>query len=515
MLISVTFLFLDLWGIYPKWLGKTVIGLQYAPAFVKTFTVVGWSTVVVLVLSFITLLFGRLYCSHICPLGIYQDFVSFIRKRITRKKVLFKPRKAQNYWRFGILSIVIISFLAGFSLFLNILEPYSNFGKIVSNLVRPAFFHFNNILANWFNSKGNYTFFSVTFGKINWLSVAWAGVFGIIVSVLSFLHGRLFCNLICPVGSFLGLLSKFSLFKLQFDNSKCNNCARCSLACKSECIDIKNKKVDFTRCVGCFNCTTACQNNAMKYKFSYCKSTEKEQFNKELEDNSRRDFLKKSIVTVAGAVFAVKMAKAATTGAGRKNEGHHLNHISHKRNFPVTPPGSQSIVHFTELCTACHICVSTCPTGVLRPSLFDYGIKGSMQPHMDFSSSFCNYECTHCSSVCPTGAIIPIPKEQKKITQMGFVRFEVNNCVVKLDETSCGACAEHCPTSAVKMIHYKDDLTIPSINTNICIGCGACEHACPAKPNKAIWVEGNPVHRKASLPQEKALETKQSDDFPF
>ena len=84
--------------------------------------------------------------------------------------------------------------------------------------------------------------------------------------------------------------------------------------------------------------------------------------------------------------------------------------------------------------------------------------------------------------------------EDKKLTQMGKVHFIIKNCVVYTDETSCGSCAEHCPTQAVRMVPYKDGLTIPETHHSTCIGCGACEHVCPAKPNKAIYVDGNPVH---------------------
>ena len=514
MLLSVTFIFLDLWDLFPRELGKKLIGIQYAPALFTTFTLAGWTTIAFVAITLITLVIGRVYCSHICPLGVFQDVVSFIRKKTTRKKVLFKPRKAQNYWRFGILALTVISFVAGFSLLMNLLEPYSNYGKIVSNLFRPLFYQLNNVASGLLSAHGNFSLFHISYGAISWLSVAYSSLFAATVIGLSFLHGRLFCNLICPVGSWLGLLAKVSLFKIQFNESKCNNCSRCSMSCKSECIDVKNKSVDFSRCVGCFNCVSTCSNNALGYKLSLPQIKKKEkalQAETSQAENSRRDFFKKGMATVAGTVMAVELGKAAGFGGTDKA----YNSVSNNRRFPVSPPGSQSLAHFNARCTACHLCVSACPTGVLRPAFFEYGMAGLMQPHMDFKSSFCNYECTHCSNTCPVGAILPLSHDEKKLTQIGFVRFEINNCVVKIDGTSCGACAEHCPTSAVKMIPYKNGLTIPSVNTHICIGCGGCEHACPAKPNKAIWVEGNPVHQKAVLPHQEKLENKEQEDFPF
>jgi ferredoxin len=98
---------------------------------------------------------------------------------------------------------------------------------------------------------------------------------------------------------------------------------------------------------------------------------------------------------------------------------------------------------------------------------------------------------------------------------MGKVHFIIKNCVVYTDETSCGSCAEHCPTQAVHMVPYKDGLTIPETNPSICIGCGACEHVCPAKPNKAIYVDGNPVHQVAREPEIEKQEEIKSEEFPF
>jgi ferredoxin-type protein NapF len=189
--------------------------------------------------------------------------------------------------------------------------------------------------------------------------------------------------------------------------------------------------------------------------------------------------------------------------------------FSKRIEYPVTPPGSVSQHHFTRACTACHLCVSACPTGVLQPSLFEYGLAGMMQPFMDYDVDFCNYECTRCSEICPNGAILPLTAEEKLTTQIGVVRFEKHNCIVHTDGTACGSCSEHCPTQAVKMVPYIGELTIPEIIPDICIGCGACEYACPVTPYKAIVVDGHLEHAIAQKPEETELEEKPLEDFPF
>jgi ferredoxin len=138
-----------------------------------------------------------------------------------------------------------------------------------------------------------------------------------------------------------------------------------------------------------------------------------------------------------------------------------------------------------------------------------------MQPHMNYAVEYCNYDCIICGEVCPTGAILPLTVEDKKLTQTGVVHFIIEKCIVYTDNTSCGSCSEHCPTQAVKMIPYKDELTIPKTQTDICIGCGACEYACPVKPYTAIFIDGNFFHQVAKAPKIEEMEVKTQEEFPF
>jgi ferredoxin len=183
----------------------------------------------------------------------------------------------------------------------------------------------------------------------------------------------------------------------------------------------------------------------------------------------------------------------------------------------VTPPGSIGVDHFSRLCTACHLCVSVCPTQVIHPALLEYGVAGIFQPRMDYRINYCSYECVLCTTVCPTGAIRPLPLEEKKLAQIGKATFIKDDCVVVAKKKDCGACAEHCPTKAVTMVPYEGALRIPQTNNEICIGCGACEHACPTLPNKAIYVESNIVHQVAKKPEIKKLEepVNTGSEFPF
>ena len=188
---------------------------------------------------------------------------------------------------------------------------------------------------------------------------------------------------------------------------------------------------------------------------------------------------------------------------------------THTRQVPISPPGSLGHAHLERHCTACHLCVSKCPSHVLKPAFTEYGLAGMMQPMMYFDKGFCNFDCTVCSDVCPNGAILPLTVEQKHLTQVGRVIFVEDFCIVHTDGTSCGACSEHCPTQAVSMIPYREGLTIPHTDPDICVGCGGCEYVCPAVPHKAIYVEGEEIHLQAKPFEDAEAHEEEIDGFGF
>ena len=329
---------------------------------------------------------------------------------------------------------------------------------------------------------------------------------------MSFNKGRLFCNTLCPVGTLLGLISKMSLYKISINLEKCNSCNLCTRSCKSGCIDKKNKTVDFSRCVACYNCISVCPSGGITYFKTSIPSKKINSSQADLiaekTDLKRRETITKTffyVLTLAG------LSSAQTKIVPKKE-----NKTPFIKKYPVSPPGSKSLDHFTTACTACHLCISACPTQVLQPSFLEYGFLGILQPRMDYKISFCNFDCTICGDICPSGAILPISQSIKKTIQLGKAHFIKENCIVEIEKSECGACSEHCPTKAVKMVPYNN-LHLPEVKNEYCVGCGACEYACPTKPYKAIYVEGNPIHLTAEKMPEEKLKDKldYQEEFPF
>lgn len=493
---SITLSFLDFTGFLPESPG-VLTDIQFIPALLAL------NVVVLAALVITTLLFGRVYCSSVCPMGIYQDIVAWLSKKL-KKKRRYTYGKAKIVLRWSVLGATMVAFLFGFTFLLGLLDPYAAYGRIVTHIFRPAYLAGNNLLENIFTSFGNYSLYKAGIYSLGVFSLITALITLFVIGFLAWRNGRTYCNTICPVGTTLGFLSRFSLFKIRFVDEKCNRCGLCSMKCKASCIDPKNKIIDPDRCVTCFNCIEACNRGAMRYALAKPVLPFRRTKAGKPTDESRRRFLSATLIT---SLAAGKLAaQTATVPFLSKREP--------KRQTPIAPPGAISFDRFSGKCVSCHLCVSKCPSHVIKPAFLEYGPGGMMQPKLYFDHGFCNYDCTVCGDVCPTDALVKLSREEKHHTQMGKVNFIRENCIVYYDETSCGACSEHCPTQAVHMVPYKGSLTIPETNPEICVGCGGCEYVCPAIPYKAIYVEGLAAHNTIEIKQEKAEEVV-IDEFGF
>lgn len=479
---------------------------QFVPSLIGFINSIGWAFAGFILILILTFLFGRIYCSFFCPLGILQDVLIFFQRKFSRKKT-FKYRKPENIVRYGILILSLVVLFGGSAIIFSFLDPYSLFGKINTMLFKPVLALGNNLLSRILSSFDIYSLYPVEIRTIKIPAFIFSLVFFIFLVWLTLKFSRLYCNLICPVGTLLGIPSAISLFRISLDKNQCTNCGLCSAVCKAGCIDVLNKKVDHTRCVVCFNCLSSCLQNGVRYSI---RKQQKTFPRADSDGNGRRKFLGISAALLS-SFFLVDNTLFAQR---RRRQGQNKPPVPVNRQHPTAPPGSVNINHFNNLCTSCYLCVSACPTQVLQPSLLTYGLNGILQPHMDYKTSFCNFDCTRCGEVCPTGAILPLSIEEKKITQIGIAKFIQRNCIVITDGTDCGACSEHCPTKAVDMRPHKNGLLLPHVTEELCVGCGACEYACPTDP-KSIYVEGNPVHEKAEKPVVEEIKAESSDDFPF
>lgn len=474
----ITLLFLDFTGTM-TWAG-ILAKLQFLPA------LLAGNLIIVILLVVLTLVFGRIYCSVICPMGILQDILA----KLNWKKNRFTYSPALNWLRYIMLAVLAVSMVLGISSVTALLAPYSSFGRIAQNLMQPIYIYCNNLLASVAESMNSYAFYTTDLWVRSMPTLIIAAVTFVLILVLAVIGGRTYCNTICPVGTILGFLSRFSLLKVVIDTDKCKNCRKCERNCKASCIDIKNHTIDYSRCVTCGNCLGNCNFGAMKYSVTFGKSGETGKTGNSAPSSDRRAFIVGTGLAIAGTALAQEKKKVDGGLAIIEAK------VAPVRNTSLTPPGSLSAKNMQSKCTACQLCVSNCPNGVLRPST---DLQTLMQPTMSYERGYCRPECNECSNVCPTGAIKPITLAEKTSTQIGHAVWVKKNCIPVTEGVSCGNCERHCPAGAITMIHLDDNEEgpmVPAVNESRCIGCGACENLCPARPFSAIYVEGHEVHKE-------------------
>lgn len=447
--VGITLLFV---GIGHQWWGW-MAGLQFLPSCIAL------NFAVIAGILLVTILFGRIYCSVICPMGVFQDCVNRVSSLRKGKKRRFKFHTENRALRDLVLAVFLIALMFGVQWLVAIIAPYSAYGRMIQNLVNPT-------------SPAAIIVAVCTFA---------------LISVCAWLWGREWCNSICPVGTVLSLFSRFAIFRPVIDTDKCVHCHACEKACKSSCINSFEQKIDYSRCVDCFDCLDDCKAGAIRYGFVN-PFKKKSAGPKSPEDKSgRRNF----IMTTAFLGGA-----AITSKAQEKHLDGGLADVKPKqtpvRAERLVPFGAGSVKEFYERCTGCQLCVSACPNNVLRPST---DLQHFMQPQMYYDKGYCRPECTACSQVCPTGAILPVMKEQKLLMHIGTASVNLDLCFAATGKESCGNCARHCPNGAIMMVENpKGGNRIPAVLEDKCIGCGACEFLCPSRPVSAITVNGRSVH---------------------
>lgn len=419
----------------------------------------------------VTLIFGRLYCSTVCPAGTVFDIVARLNRLTARRRLRYHYgyHRPLSKTRYSFLAFILLCAVLGLTAVIAIFDPFSSWSRMVVAVCRPAAV-----------SVGGFIVAAAT-------AVVWVS--------FSLRRGRLLCNTVCPVGTLLGVCSKASLFHPDINTDLCTNCGACSDVCKSECIDIFSHTIDPTRCVVCFDCMDVCPNGALTYRRGRHQLSipmlqpvgeppaisTADAATTDIRPLDRRAFL------LTGAVLASSLAAKATSKVRQHAAATGLLTPLN----PVTPPGIRSRRDFMSRCTGCGICVTACPSEVISISGMQYSLRNILLPVMDFSHSFCRYDCVRCTEVCPTDALTPLTPAEKHKTPIGKARIDINACILYADGDACGRCARRCPSKAIQIAtDSSNGRSAPHVSLDECIGCGACVYICPATPIKAIVIEG-------------------------
>ena len=412
LIIAIVVLLLAILGISGTFYSVKIFDIQILPLVQRVivdFSIFALSLLIGIII--LTVLFGRIYCSTICPLGIIQELIS----------ILFFDKKRKNKYtksypiKYFILAISLGILFGGSATFIRYIEPYSYFGS------------------------------AFTFSILGIIALL-----GIII--LTFFKNRFFCTNICPSGTILGIISKFSRNKIYIEKNNCVSCGNCETKCPAGCINSKNKTVNNETCIKCLKCIETCPKDGIKY------------------GKSQKEEIKFSIqrrkIIISTAVLAV-LGTMIKTGIIIKDK------IVEKFRDIILPPGAESEERLINTCYNCNLCVENCPTKIIVKANNDFPTI-----HIDYKNGCCDKDCNKCSQICPTGAIKRLNIKEKQRTRIAMAMIDREKCI------ECGLCTNNCPYGAI--IKTKEGTTI---NSEKCIGCGACKQACNTNAIKIYAVK--------------------------
>ena len=404
---------LSILGFSGKYYGIQIFDIQFVAlvqnAFLNTTL---YMVMLLLVLMAITVIFGRVYCSMLCPLGIFQEILMLLFAPLKKLLKMSTPYVQKHYvFSYVLAAVCFGGLLGGTVIILRHFDPYSIFGNAVS-----------------------------------------LGIYGLVfvalLTILVFFKNRFFFFFFCPVGALLGWVSRCSLFKIRINSMECVGCAKCAQKCPTGSIDFKNGTVNNETCIKCFNCLGVCH----RYALTYGLKKDDVSF-----DMGRRQFL------VRGGAF-ILLILAFKSGLM------YTRRVGQKFKNMLLPAGSGNVKDFANHCLNCNLCVKNCPMKIIKKANAEFPVV-----HLDYSHNHCDYNCHRCSEICPSGAIKPLTLAQKQRTKLGTAKIDTDICVkcglcvlecprkiirrakgaqpvvAENDCIGCGACQNVCPVEAIKV----------------------------------------------------------------
>ena len=430
----------------------------------------------------VTLLFGRVFCGWACPLGTLNNIVGSIREKA-------HAREGRNWYR--VKYFILIGVVASAVLTLQpvgIMDPLSLLIRSFSISVFPLFNYsvravFDTLFSS--NPLGIAVFtepvYSVlkknvlTFEQSYYNQNVFIGIIFFIILGTNLIEKRFWCKYLCPLGAFLGILSRFSFMKRSVSEG-CTECGSCAMVCPGNAAPDKKDQWKDTECLSCWNCDDICPQNAVTFGFKGKKASAS-------MDLGRR----RVIVAALSGIATVPLVRVTP-----------LHTANAKNPVLLRPPGSLEEKEFLQRCVKCGECMKVCITNGLQPTLLEAGLEGIWSPTLVPRIGYCEYRCTLCGQVCPTGAIKRLQLEEKAKVKIGLAMIDKGRCLPWAHGRPCIVCEEVCPTpiKAVwleeagvrdrqgKMVMVKQ----PHVDLELCIGCGICEAKCPVLGRPAIYV---------------------------
>ena len=455
----------------------------------------------------ITLIFGRIFCAWLCPLGTLLDCAKIsphpngLSQR-AKEKIRTLPQL-----KYVFLVLILVSSIFG----LQLVGYFDPFSILVRSLTFSVDTVFNYAVTSFFDliykhapewitgiSEPVYSFLKSTIlpYKQSFFSLTLLS-FLILIGILALekIEKRFWCKNLCPLGALLSLFSRFSLLK-RYPVKQCSNCSKCSEICSMNAFNASGYILS-EECNLCFDCVDACPKGNVSFKFTplyppFVRGEGKRGDIKEL--GKKGEIAKKPPINLSRRVFVT------TTLSGMALP--FISKINVRGNIHnpllIRPPGALVENEFLARCVRCGECMKVCLTNGLQPAFLDSGWEGMFTPVLIPQQGYCEYNCTLCGQVCPTGAIKKLSLQEKQKFVIGKAVINKDYCLPYKEGTPCMVCEEHCPVydKAIKFEEVfitdkkgkKVKLKRPYVVYDLCTGCGICENKCPVAETRAIKV---------------------------
>lgn len=310
----------------------------------------GWSLGVII----LTLLFGRVFCNWVCPFGTLHQFVGWLFNiKNPEQRIEANRYRPIQYFKYSVLIVFLIMAALG-ALQIGLLDPIAMMYRAMATVIAPA----SDMLVS---KMGATPLDSLKFGPgvadRVFVGSFWIGVLFLILVAANLRYPRFYCRVLCPLGALLGLLSRFSLFRIDRDVSRCTDCNLCLARCEGA--SDPHGKVRVSECLACMNCLDDCPEDALRFAMS---GLDKGQVLNG-PDLSRRRLLFAGIVGLLAFPFLRNNGRATDENFSPKM---------------IRPPGSVSEPEFLKKCIKCDQCLNVCPTNVLQPATF---LEGGFEVH--------------------------------------------------------------------------------------------------------------------------------------
>lgn len=470
-----------------------------------------WPALVLLVAA---VLLGRYFCGWLCPLGTTIDFgdkvAAYLRGRQPSDNgdTPFESTSSRRL-KYYLLALCVVTALAGLSLF-GYLDPLS---IAVRSYVLVVHAYVADVLG-WVLGA---------FGLSGARDVVRAGLQApteivfrlhvitalslLAILALALLGRRYWCRTVCPLGALYALAGKRSLTARKVSDA-CIHCRRCVAACPTACISPDGERTLAGECILCLNCQAVCPTDAIRF------------FGPERDQLVEVDLTRRGALA-ALAASAVCYPLFKIDPSGRLTKG---------GTFIRPPLAGSDEEEFLQRCLRCGQCMRVCPTQVIQPAGLEGGLEPLWTPALATRLGYCTYECDRCGLACPSGAIPRFTLEQKHSTALGLAYVDTTRCIpwlgwqrrdeegIEWDTCNCGVCEEVCPVPG-KAIHLQrqrmpggQELRLPYVREETCVGCGFCEYACPVAGKAAIRVTGG--FRQLKPPEAGAERTAIQEALP-